>query len=675
MLSLGIDTGGTYTDAVIVDSGTGAIKAKAKSPTTKEDLSIGIKNVIGKIPADLVAAADSVTLSTTLATNACVEDKGGRAKLLLIGTTDSVLDRIDAEQKYGLKRDSILCIDSFASYNGKTVDIPDWDALYAENKEWLDDAEALAVAETYAFNTAAVRERSAKEFFEVRLGVPIVLASEIVNEVNMMERGATALLNARLLTVIDEFIDAVRTSVSPDKHARLMIMRSDCSFMTVDKTLATPVETILSGPAASTIGGKELGMRPNCVIVDIGGTTTDVSLITEGNPKLASEGIRIGNWKTQINGVYVDTFALGGDSTFRLENGKLTLMSRRAIPISAAAQRWPSVRNEVGRFLASKMTCFDDHQEFLCLLKEPTDLSPYSEREVWLLDLLKQGPRMIGHICIDEEVHRSRIQSDRLEAEGFIVRAALTPTDAMHVAGDYDEFDAEAATSMARCFIRSFEQAEGPSLDGFSQLAYDVFCEKLYCGIARILLSDCYPGLFANGMADQTEQLLHRIWNGDGGNGIISAAFSTPYTLVGVGAPTHIFLPKVAEALGAPCSIPEHAEVANAIGAALAKIQASKKVSVVQIPQGESTNNFVVYAPQGRKEFMEFDEAADFAQMIAAQAAKDEARARGAQGEISISSGVSSKEIIAKDGGKVTFDIHAWATATESEETNARLLQ
>lgn len=95
---IGIDTGGTYTDAVIYDFDTGKILAKGKSPTTHHELSIGIGGALDMLPSDLLGRAELVSLSTTLATNACVENKGGRAGLLLVGTERRTLERVGADK-------------------------------------------------------------------------------------------------------------------------------------------------------------------------------------------------------------------------------------------------------------------------------------------------------------------------------------------------------------------------------------------------------------------------------------------------------------------------------------------------------------------------------------------------------------------------------------------------
>ena len=90
-IGIGIDTGGTYTDAVIYDFDKKEVLAKGKTLTTKENLETGIGNALDMLPYALIKQAEVLSLSTTLATNACVENKGGRAKVVLVGTSDKVL--------------------------------------------------------------------------------------------------------------------------------------------------------------------------------------------------------------------------------------------------------------------------------------------------------------------------------------------------------------------------------------------------------------------------------------------------------------------------------------------------------------------------------------------------------------------------------------------------------
>ena len=284
-IGIGIDTGGTCTDAVAYDFETGAVLAKGKVLTTRENLSLGIGRALDALPAEMVRSAALISLSTTLATNACVENKGGRAKLLIFGMTNELLRRLGAETKFGLRSDSVLGVDTHGSFDGLVVDEPDWDALLAEHGDWLADADALAAAELYSMNNGAVCEKHARKLLEERYGLPFVAASELTNDLNVLARGATGLLNARLLPIVREFIEAALSDFAARGcTAPVMIVRSDGSLMSDAFSLSRPVETILSGPAASVLAGRNFTSEEDYLIVDMGGTTTDVSLVREAIP-------------------------------------------------------------------------------------------------------------------------------------------------------------------------------------------------------------------------------------------------------------------------------------------------------------------------------------------------------------------------------------------------------
>ena len=124
-IGLGIDTGGTCTDGVLYDLDTKEILASAKTPTTRQDLSVGIDNVLALLPAQLLTQVETVGLSTTLATNACVENKGGRSKVIFIGVDkDTVLQ---TGQNFGLPiDDSLIFIPCKKTLHGEILEAPDW---------------------------------------------------------------------------------------------------------------------------------------------------------------------------------------------------------------------------------------------------------------------------------------------------------------------------------------------------------------------------------------------------------------------------------------------------------------------------------------------------------------------------------------------------------------------
>ena len=153
---IGIDTGGTYTDAVIFDADSRVVLAEGKARTTKDDLSRGISAALDLLPRDIVSKASLAALSTTLATNACVEGRGGRAKLILIGTTPEVLDWIGADDAYGLNRDDVLCINARGSFDGTVLAEVDWDNVLAEHADFFAGVQAIAAAEVFALCGTAV---------------------------------------------------------------------------------------------------------------------------------------------------------------------------------------------------------------------------------------------------------------------------------------------------------------------------------------------------------------------------------------------------------------------------------------------------------------------------------------------------------------------------------------
>ena len=164
-LGIGIDTGGTYTDAVIYDFESQAILGTAKSRTTHNDLTIGILGAIDNLPLPLVQQAEVISLSTTLATNACVENKGGRAKLIFFGGDRKVLEQYGAQ--YGLPPVDEICLqDSFTHFSGESDREPDWEQFARDTETGFDDLDGVGIVEMNATRNGAANEKKAKELFQ-----------------------------------------------------------------------------------------------------------------------------------------------------------------------------------------------------------------------------------------------------------------------------------------------------------------------------------------------------------------------------------------------------------------------------------------------------------------------------------------------------------------------------
>jgi len=144
-IGIGIDTGGTFTDIVAYDFETKEVLAKGKSSTTHGNLIVGISRALDVLDPEYLKKADTVCISTTLATNACIENKGGRAKLFIFGLTNEIMHRFNVKDNYGIPYEVSNCIDLNSSADGLYIEEPDWDEVEKEYGDWIRDAEIIAV--------------------------------------------------------------------------------------------------------------------------------------------------------------------------------------------------------------------------------------------------------------------------------------------------------------------------------------------------------------------------------------------------------------------------------------------------------------------------------------------------------------------------------------------------
>lgn len=638
MIRLGIDTGGTYTDAVVVETDGLQVLAKAKALTTKSNLARGIVKAIDGIPQEVLSKVEHVALSTTLATNACVEGKGGRAKLVIVGTTDEVLHRIDAKNKFGIPYEDVITTEFVGSYDGSDFTIPDWEALYASNPKFFEDAESFGIASLYALNNGAVVERSGAEFLRSKFGKLVVESTTVAVEPNVIGRGATALLNARLVPVIAEFLDAIDVSLAERGiTAAVSVVRSDGTLMSEELARMRPVETILSGPAASVTGAQALVDVPESIIVDIGGTTSDISIVHGGRPN-RTDGIVIGGWKTQVAGVLIDTIALGGDTVVRFtKNSRLELGSRRVTPLCIAASRWPQVKRLLAKYLRDVPIDYLSRYELLYLLRNPGDVTRFREPEQRMIELLRDGP---VSLC-DRRTDILGLKLEQLEDEGIVMRCGFTPTDAMHLKGDFDEFDVEASLLGAKCVLQSYRGAD--AVDDENQIAkladevYELAERRLFGQAVAAFSHDSIWPAHSPELDSQMRRLVDFVWSrrNDTEPHPFDVTFSGAAKFIGIGAPTHVFLEEAARALNVACEVPEHAEVANALGAAASRVVVEMVVRVNPIRSSDGVVSH--YQVCGSDKVLMLDtseQAREAARDLAREQALEEARRRGAQGDI-----------------------------------------
>lgn len=626
---LGIDTGGTYTDAVACDALTHEIYAEAKSLTTREDLSIGIRKALGHLPEEYLRQADMISLSTTLATNACVENKGCRALLILFGMDEESARRLGAEFG-GFDTEDIWCIDTDTHMDGTIGKMPDWDAFAEIVQTRYAGYEAFAIVEIYARQTGSRLEKKAREVIRDRMKRPVVCGHELFSEINVLKRGANALLNARLVPLIDRFLEAV-DEAKKELHisAPVMIVRSDGTLMSEEFARTHPIETLLSGPVASVIGAQKLAGCDTAMIVDVGGTTSDVALLRKGTPVRVKEGVRIGGWTTFIQGLFVDTFGLGGDTGVRYRDGKLLLDTQRLIPVCILASRYPEIVEELRKISAKQRPHTRYLHEYLVLQHELVNPEDYSEMEVRVCRLLKERPYSLLAVSEHLDLSLYRLDTERLEKDGVILRSGLTPTDIMHLKGDFRNFDKEASFYAATYVARNLNI----NVEKLCDQVYDRVKYRLFCNLARVLMEREYPQLKEMNVEIldlMFEKQWSEFWNGKSESGFFSVAFSSRMAIAGLGGPAAIFVPDAAAALGIQAVIPEHAQVANALGAALGHVAYVIMVTIDAV-YGEESTYLAVTSMGERKRFEleELETAVRYGEKRAEKLALEEAEKRG----------------------------------------------
>lgn len=647
-LGIGIDTGGTYTDAVLYNFENKTILGSAKSLTTKNDLSHGILGAIDGLPADLVRQAEVISLSTTLATNACVEDKGGQAKLIFFGGNKTIIDRNG--KQYGLPPSGeILLQDSYTTFSGEVRQEPDWEQFEEEISHGFENLDGVGILEMNSMKDGAAVEKKAKEIFQKKHNIPVVCGYELFSELNSLRRGASTLLNAGLFPVISEFLVSVKKALAIRgiHPSALVIVRSDGSLMSEEFAALRPVETLLCGPAASAIGCTHLTGDPNCIVVDMGGTTTDIALIRNGTPVPIKGGVSIGRWKTFVNGLYVRTFGLGGDTAVHYDGRKLYLEDYRVTPLCIAAAKYPTVTESLRQLEFKKHTRF--LYEHYMLIKDIEDSTRYTDDEKAFCRALKNRPLPIAEAAAAVGKDIYSLRPERLIHDGVVQLCGFTPTDVMHLRGDFTQYSAEASRLGAEFLAYNLDC----TVEEVCTRVYDEVKKKMYVNIVKALLENRYPDYMKNGFnADVERFILGNYEAGKAGeqDEMFSAMFRTNYTLVGMGGPIRVFLDDVAKLLGTRAVLPENHEVANALGAIVGSVSVSCSIEILPDNCAEGTLGHIVFGKNGRTTFEKLEDAVAYAIAEAEERAAEEAKLRGALGELTITSEIHTDDAESGEG-------------------------
>ncbi|MCK9274538.1 MAG: hydantoinase/oxoprolinase family protein [Syntrophales bacterium] len=454
---LGIDVGGTHTDAVLIDGN--RVVEKVKVVTDRIDLSRSLLKVTDKAlhetnPEDL----ERVVLSTTISTNAIVQNLTSPVGMILAsgpGLSPSAL-RINENCHF---------VSGYVNHRGIPVAPIDKGTVQKTGMLF----KTSGIDHIGIVGKFSCRNPDIETDIEDALGFTFShcsLGHRMSGNLNFPRRIATTYLNASISDIYGDFITMVTAFAGRFKASfPIFILKADGGTFEINQSARYPVQTILSGPAASIMGILSLAeFTTDAVALDIGGTTTDIAIFADGSPLLEPLGVTIAGHKTLIRGLRTRSIGIGGDSAAEFVNGEYIIGPERKGPAAAFGGPCP------------------------------------------------------------------------------------TPTDAMVVLGLTEIGDKEKALAA----IGTIAQKAGHTAGKAAETIFDETCRK----IARAVI----------GMVEEVNNepvyTIHELLEGKR---------IKPERLYAVGGPAEPMAPAIGSILGYSVNIPDHAEVANAVGAALAR--------------------------------------------------------------------------------------------------------
>jgi N-methylhydantoinase A/oxoprolinase/acetone carboxylase beta subunit len=328
-------------------------------------------------------------------------------------------------------------------------------------------------------------------------------------------------------------------------------------------------------------------------VIDVGGTSTDVSLLYKRLPELCEDGAKVGDWSTKVKAIRMETSAMGGDSHVWIKNRKTNIGPRRVIPLCVAAVQYPGFKEtlKMGRTPA-RVELGENVQPtkfFVRTGKENVKISPYEQE---ILDKIGDEPVCISDIYWKFGRPVSIEHLDYLIQKRLVQAIGFTPTDALHVLGDYNEWDTEASIIGATILSRLVQMSE-------EELSEHIKKEVAY-NMASNLMSYVLKGV------DRKE--IEKILRGE-----FFSKFRLSVPVVLLGGPVRAYVEQMHNIIDAEIILPPFAEVGNAVGALVG--QGVKRIEIlIKAVYRNKQRVFLVFTPKGFEEFSTHGEALKYAE-------------------------------------------------------------
>jgi N-methylhydantoinase A/oxoprolinase/acetone carboxylase beta subunit len=465
---VGLDVGGTHTDAVLLDARTGGCLAAVKVLTRRHDILPGVLEALETLFSGRSGSAEHssgavlspsgvrrITVSTTLGLNA-----------LLTGGTDPVgmiaLPGPGLDPRLFWGQDPLFhVIPGAQDHRGRIVEEPPADAL-GEAFASLRRHKARAVGIVCKFSPKnpeleqALAALARKEFGS---DMPIVLGSQTSGSLDFPRRLHTVWCNAALAAVNERFLRSLGEAITRlGFTCPLSVLKADAGSFSAAEAARDPASCMGSGPAASllgvwalTSGSLRQAADADLVMIDMGGTSTDMALLAKGHPLLAGNGLIVGGRPTLIRTLWTRSIALGGDSSLRLADGEPAIGPDRSgpalalVPGPSAAETRPPTLTDALNVLG--LTSLGDMRISLAALSA-LSLSPNCP------DKAKGSPKALAELFVHSALSRIAREIHNLLAEvnarpvytirELLVTEALAPTCAVFIGGPAKALAGEA---------------------------------------------------------------------------------------------------------------------------------------------------------------------------------------------------------------------------------------
>lgn len=322
---LGIDVGGTFTDAVVISQQD--VAAQAKVPTNHDDVLLSVLQALDKVLTAVdVSRLSRVVISSTIVTNALTEDKVDPVFLaVMTGPGMNVQGKFPVEPYY---------VSGYVDHRGKVTAQIDW----SKHRDLLNRKGCGSCAVSGKFSVREPQnEYQLKQELKKCGYQKIFLGSELSGELNFIRRTNSAYFAAAVYKVFDKFCQKVKLALS-QRHitAPVHILKADGGTLPLEAALNQPIEAVFTGPAASVLGIEALAAPElNSISLDVGGTTTDIAFWEHGMPLMAKKGAVLKGYPTAVRAFHMRSIGIGGDSRISVVDGEYQVGPMREGPAAA----------------------------------------------------------------------------------------------------------------------------------------------------------------------------------------------------------------------------------------------------------------------------------------------------------------------------------------------------